>query len=364
MNIVYFCNFIGTSGGLDRIVIAKANYLSEKHQVYIVTTNQKDKEYFYPLDLGVRHIDYSDYNGSNNIWFSKNKFRKIMEEIKPDIIIAPTGKESLVLPFFDRKTPKIKEMHFTRNYRKIHHAAANIFLKTIIGLVDRIERRVYGMYDKVIPLTHEDDEEWKLGNTEVIYNFKTFEENMLPDYGSKVVMSAGRLEHEKGFDMLLAAWSKVCKTNDDWFLHIYGEGMLEKELSELAKKLQIGERVIFKGNVENIAKEYLKSSIYVMSSRHEGMPLTLIEAMECSLPIVSFACPSGPREMIDSGKNGFLAENENYVDLANKLLILIESEERRKNMGKKSKSKSKEFDKKFIMKQWERLFEDLIRSNK
>ena len=132
MNIVYFCNFVATSGGLDRIVISKANYLSKKHNVYIVTTQQKEKKYFYDLDKRVKHIDFSEYGYNNSILFWKKIFKKIMGRIHPDVIITPTGKESFLLPFLDKHTPKIKEMHFSRHYTKSLRSIILVFLRWII----------------------------------------------------------------------------------------------------------------------------------------------------------------------------------------------------------------------------------------
>jgi len=356
MKIVYFCNFIGTSGGLDRIVIAKANYLSQKHDVFIVTTNQQEKKYFYPLDAKVKHIDFSEYGRVRPLWFEKQKFHKIMNDINPDIIISPTGKESLVLPFFDHSIPKIKEMHFSRYHRTLNMQNKNFLKKILIKMMDKIELKVFSKYDKLIPLTYEDQKQWDLNNTEVIYNFKSFESKHIASLDSKVVISVGRLEYQKGFDMLIQAWKKVCQHDDAWMLHIYGEGTLKEKLVELSKKLDIAHRIIFKGNVENINKAYLSSAIYAMSSRHEGMPLSLIEAMECGLPIVSFDCPCGPKEIINNTENGFLIKNMQSQSLAEKLLLLMHDSKIRMLMGIKAKDSAREFDKNKIMKKWEKLF--------
>lgn len=356
MHIVYFCNAINTSGGLDRIVIAKANYLSETHTVFIVTSNQKDKNYFYDLNTNVIHIDFSEYGKTRTIWFERDKFKKIMRTIKPNIIVAVTGKESLCLPFFDSKTPKIKEMHFSKYHRIIQHKNTHYLKKIALYLLNHIEERVYSLYDRVTPLTYEDQKEWNLKNLEVIYNFPSFKSVEKASLIKKKIITVGRLDYQKGFDLLLYAWQMVCQTNSEWELIVYGEGKLKEELIALSKNLNIDDRVVFAGNTNNIQQAYLNSSIYIMSSRHEGFGLVLVEAMECGLPIVSFDCPCGPNDIITDSIDGILVENGNVELLASKLVSLIENPEEQARLAKNAIEKAKQFDIEIIMKQWESLF--------
>lgn len=362
MRILYFCDLISIPGGLPRVIIEKANYLSKDNDVFILTTKQSDKVNFYTLSSNVIHLCYQEYSGTNNILFSKKKFNYIISIVKPDVIIAATGKESMLLPFFDRKKPKIKEMHFSHNYRSIHNVNAHILKRMAIKIINVIEPWVYSKYDAVVPLTYEDEKRWKLGNTTVIYNPSTMEVNKTASLGCRTVIAVGRLSHEKGFDLLLNAWEKVCNNNNDWMLNIFGDGPLKNKLIQLSNKLKISHRVSFEGNVKDIREKYLKSSIFVMSSRHEGLPLTLIEAMECGLPVVSFNCQSGPAEIIKNEVNGFLVPNEDVKELANKLLDLIKDKEKRVLFGNNSKKDTNKFNKQLIMKQWDELFKEVIKN--
>lgn len=160
--------------------------------------------------------------------------------------------------------------------------------------------------------------------------------------------------------MLLKAWKIVQQNNKEWKVYIYGDGPMKEELIALAEGLEISKSIIFCGTVKNIKNKYLSSSIYLMSSRHEGFPLVLPEAMECGLPLISFSCPSGPSEVIENGSNGFLVENGNIDEMAEKILILMNDADKRKRMGGRSKEKSKCFDKEVIMKQWMKLFQKII----
>lgn len=360
MKIVYFCNSIQNGGGIERIVIAKANHLCENNEVYVVTTRHKAKEYFFPLNEKVKHIDFSEYGRDKKLLFGIGKLRSILGEIKPDIIIAITGKESFILPFIDRKTPKIKELHFSRNYRKIQHQNAKSMKKMLFTLIDKIELKIYSMYDVVTPLTYEDQKEWPLDNTEVIYNFKTIDSDYVSKLDSKVVMSVGRLDYQKGYDLLLQAWQIVHQVFPDWKLTIYGSGTKKEELQDLAKTLGIEESVMIYDHEKKIKEKYLESAIYVMSSRHEGFPLVLLEAMECGLSVVSFACPCGPSEILDDGISGLLVENGNIEVLAEKLVMLMKDKKKRKMMGKEAKAKVQQFDQEKIMQQWRALISHVI----
>jgi len=364
MKILYFCNAIDKAGGLDRIIIEKANYLSKDNEVFIVTTNQKNKKYFYSLSNNIKHIDFSDYRCSN-LLFSKKCFNKIIDEIKPDIIIVATAKESIFLPFFNHNIPKIKEIHFSKNHRRIQNKNSNFLKKIFIYIADYLEYFVAKMYDKLVVLTYEDAKNWNLNNTKVIYNFKTITSSKTSSLDNKNIIAVGRLDYQKGFDLLLKAWAIVKKNNKlDWKLNIYGEGKLETELKELAKKLNIDKSVIFHGNVKDIKSKYLNSSIYILSSRHEGLPLVLPEAMECGLPIVSFKTPCGPKDIITDNKHGYLVENYDISMLAKKILILINNSSLREQMGKEAKERAKDFDKDKIMQEWIELFKETIKSRK
>ena len=131
---------------------------------------------------------------------------------------------------------------------------------------------------------------------------------------------------------------KVNEKHSAWILEIYGEGSLRKELQDKIDSLNLTDTLVLKDNEKNIQSKYLEGSIYVMSSRYEGMPMVLLEAMSYGLPLVSFDCPCGPKDIIKDGKNGFLIKFGNTNEMAEKINYLIENENERIKMGKKSKN--------------------------
>ena len=168
----------------------------------------------------------------------------------------------------------------------------------------------------------------------------------------------GRMTDEKGFDMLLKAWAIVESRNTDWTLEIVGEGPLEASLKELHAKLGL-KRVVFSPFTSNPEKKYREASIYVMSSRHEGFPLVLLEAANMSLPIVSFDCNNGPREIVHDGVNGFLVAPGDINAMAGKILELIDSEDERLTISENALLTMKAFRMENVILEWKRLIASL-----
>ena len=170
-------------------------------------------------------------------------------------------------------------------------------------------------------------------------------------------MSAGRYMSEKGFDMLLEAWHLLPEEFRDWHLYIFGNG--DRSLYQsIVDKYKIGETVHLMSATNDIAEEFSKSSLYVMSSRYEGFGLVLAEAMSCGLPCVSFDCPYGPREIIKDGEDGLLAKYKDIEDLAHKMSLLMSDIDLRSKMGKLAKNSIARYEPETIMSQWINLFQN------
>ena len=176
----------------------------------------------------------------------------------------------------------------------------------------------------------------------------------------KKFITAGRLVHQKNHKSLINAWKIVNQKHPDWLLEIWGDGALKNELSKQIHTLGLNNKVLLKGYTNDIISQMQKVSGYVLSSLFEGMPLVLTEAMSCGLPIVSYTCQCGPKDLIDHGKNGFLCEVNDEKKLAEYICTIIEDDKLRINMGKASKEKSEEFKIEKIATKWVTLFQLLI----
>lgn len=379
MKIAYCIPSLYNSGGMERILTAKINHLAnlKKYEIFVITTDQKGRLIKFPLDERIKLIHFnldfeSHYNDNliikylhhkRKIHLYKQKLKEFIDSEKIDICISMGGKEIEFLSRLPVKCKKVAEMHFSMNFREQFLVARHSGL--IWKLLGKIRtQQLKGCtkkLDKLIVLTKSDKKQWEKThkNVEQIPNFIPFNNTIISSTKHKKVITVGRLDAQKGYDMLIEAWRYVTAKHPDWELNIYGIGEWEEMLQNKINKYNLKNQVHLKGSTENIISKYIESSIYVMSSRYEGFGMVLIEAMSCGLPVVSFDCEFGPSEIIENGIDGFLVENKNIIQLAEKINILIENDKLRKEMGEKAFINAKRFSKETIMDQWIELFKSL-----
>ena len=179
---------------------------------------------------------------------------------------------------------------------------------------------------------------------------------------AKRLIAVGRMEYQKNFPDLLSIWSRVAPTFPDWELHIYGDGWMLDGLRRQAEELGVASQVTFEGAVSDMETAYASSSIYLMTSHFEGLPMVLLEAQSVGLPAVSYACSSGPRDIITDGEDGFLVPLYDEATFAERLSTLMRDEALRTCMGKAAEVASHRYDLEVIMPQWLELFSTLSSS--
>ncbi|EAH7311871.1 glycosyltransferase family 4 protein, partial [Campylobacter coli] len=221
-------------------------------------------------------------------------------------------------------------------------------------------------FDNLVILSFCELELWKKHhkNVSVIPNFIP---NFIPniskkksDLSQKNILSIGRmtLEDQKGFLRLIDIWKIVQKKEiyKDWTLTIVGEGKLKKTIEQKIKEDKLENSIILKPFTKEIEKEYLKASIYVMTSYFESFGMVLIESANYNIPSISFDIYSGPKEIIENKKSGFLIKDGNLQEFADKICLLMDNENLRKQMGQNAKKKiQNEFSKEIIMQKWIKL---------
>jgi glycosyltransferase involved in cell wall biosynthesis len=166
------------------------------------------------------------------------------------------------------------------------------------------------------------------------------------------VLAMGRLVPQKGFDLLLEAWSIALKRLPDWSLRIVGDGQLRDQLARQASTLGIETRVIFAPFSDDPFSLFSQCGIFILSSRFEGLGLVLIEAMTCGAACISFDCPNGPREVIRNGVNGLLVPAERVDALASAMVILGENPMLRHRLGNAARSVSRKFSEPRVAARW------------
>ncbi|EOF4702622.1 glycosyltransferase family 4 protein [Klebsiella oxytoca] len=211
-------------------------------------------------------------------------------------------------------------------------------------------------FSNVVVLTKKDKlklNSWGIRST-IIPNaleFHSYERNTC----NKIALSIGRLETQKGFDILLRVWADFVKKEPDWKLVIAGDGSLKEELKFLAKELCIDSSVTFLGLIDNVEYYYKNSDIYLMTSRYEGLPLVLLEAKSWGLPSIAFDCPTGPAEIISDSIDGFLIPAFNNYVYLEKLSLLANDDSLRQTFSKNTEKTSRKFDSSTIKEQWKSL---------
>ncbi len=218
--------------------------------------------------------------------------------------------------------------------------------------------------NKIITLTQEDADNYRtlFGATNVrcIANPVTLDRLSNSPTKEKILLAVGRLASQKGFDLLLDAWHKTTSKNHGWKLRIIGNGSHKKRLLKQISQLQLADSVELLPATKDIAQHYAQASAFVMSSRFEGLPLVLIEAMNAGLPIVSFDCQTGPRDIIEHNKSGLLVEPLNTELLAQAIDELLLDDIKRQQFSDYSLNAVQKFSVNTIIDQWEQVLHEIV----
>ena len=389
MKIVYCLFGVYSTGGIERVTTVKANWLAEHgYEVYLVTTGHAGRSSYYPLHPSIKHIDLGlcyDEAGelSRFTVYRRNypKYRRHREEleklfadIRPDIAVAAGWHEGSFLFQLKDGSKKIIEHHGWRHanvalypvyLRELGHVIAmtrfKYWLRTLWGnLMTYKQGRYDRQFDRLVVLTEEDKTYCThCPTTSVIPNPITTPSLEVSPLSDKVILAVGRLDNQKNFPELIDIWALIAKDYPDWKLRIVGEGYTDVRILKKVKEYGLEEQFELCPFTKEIQKYYLSASIYAMTSAFEGLPLVLVEAESMGLPLVSYACPCGPRDIIRDGQDGFLVELGGQKTFAARLRQLIEDEELRRRMGQAAKVNSQRFSLDNVMKLWVDLFAEL-----
>ncbi len=373
MKIVYCLNSVNYIGGIERVTIVKANALAElaQNEVYVVVTDNNGRTPTAPLSDKVHLVDL-DINYYQDDWKSrwhvlkgivlkrrehKRKLTRVLNDIQPDVVVSVGQAEKYFLPSIRGNWAKVREMHYEKNYRQ--RLATSSKEKLSAKLSDWYDYKLMiKHYDQIVVLTEEDKEKnWKgYDNVLVIPNPISFESDAVATLGNKKVVSVGRLSPQKNYASLVRAFRKVADRHPDWTLDLFGEGPQHRQLEEQIVALGLSEKVFLRGNTTDVESELLEASCFVLSSIFEGFGIVLIEAMSMGLPVVSYACPCGPKDIISEGENGFLVPVNDEEALADRICCLIEDKALRQRMGRMAKENVKRYSIHAVLKMWMELF--------
>ena len=200
-----------------------------------------------------------------------------------------------------------------------------------------------------------------INKTSYIYNYGDFSipktiENI--DNKPKILLTVGRMSNQKGYDILIEI-AKNIKAKTPWQWHLIGDGELFNLIKEKIIEANLTDKIILLGNCKNIQKIYKDYYLMVCTSRHEGLPMALIEAKFANLPIISFDINTGPSEIIQNNKNGELIPPFQIQTMANRISYIIDNPSLREEYRNNSNLEIQNFTKSNVINQWKQLFDSL-----
>ncbi|MFR9502510.1 MAG: glycosyltransferase family 4 protein [Rikenellaceae bacterium] len=381
MKIIYCVPQLYRPGGIERIVSIKANSLVEDYncEVVIITSDQKGLPTYYPLSERIKVYDLGiDYDSMLQMplqkrilkklqlsGLHKKKLTSLLESLNADITISTFTHEASFLPKIKDGSKKVLEFHFCRGHKKMMSDAFNFSLPTKLAYYFKCwqeENIIIPRFDQFVVLTEEDKERWKskIKNVICISNISPFDgANETAKLVNKQAIAVGRLDAQKGFDRLISIWADIHTHNTDWILNIYGAGKHEDRLRSQIKELNLEDVVIINSPDKDIKQRYLESSLFLMTSSYEGLPMTLLEAQSLGLPAIAYDFKCGPKDVIKNGDSGYIIKDGNHTEFVSKVLSVIDNEELRIKMGKNAASLSSRYNRSTIMEKWMTLFNSL-----
>lgn len=378
MKIVYSLNSIRGQGGVERITLIVANALAQidGNEVFIVVADNKSLEQVFEISPLIHLVDLNvnshEWNPSfpdliNNMisWTTKPRHRSLLrnalKKITPDIVITCGKTDKYLFPSKWKRQWKLVRIFHEEKYIEIKNSPTK-FLKWMTRVLIFLDHLInVPKCDRIIVLTHEEKERNWQGkkNVLIIPNPVTFSCETPSSLNQKCVISVGRLDRLKNYSALINAFKIVCERHNDWCLNIYGDGPEKQHLQQQINDLGLQNNVYLMGFIKDIRTVMLQSSIFGFSSLCEGLPLVLIEAMECGLPVVSYQCANGPKDIITDGVNGFLVPVGDEKMLADKICTIIEDKELHHKMGLAAKANAQNYQLDHIANQWMSLFYEL-----
>ncbi len=375
--IVYCTPALYMAGGVERVLAAKANYFAERlgYDITIILTEGKDKPFFYPLSKKVKvvnlDINYEELwpcSFFKKIWLylrkqpvCKKKLEDELMRIRPDITISMLRREINFLTKIKDGSKKIGELHINREHFRTEESKNPNIVKVLFAQVwMRALVPTLRSLDRLVVLTPNDREAWpELSNVVSIPNPLSIEPSGRSPLTEKRVVVVGRYCHEKGYDDLLKAWAEVQMLNSEWRLDTFGDGE-RSSYEKMMDALHIDRnRCALHGRTKDVQYEYMNSSLAVCSSNYEGFGMSIVEAMACGVPVVSYDCPWGPRNIISDGMDGVLVENGDTHQLALVLAALMQKPEEIARLANNACTNVIRFKMDKVAESWKKLFDEI-----
>lgn len=380
MKIAYVIDSLASKGGAERILSEKMSYLATHlgYEVFVITCyqNPAHEPNVYPLSEKVRQIDlvvpfYSQYKVGYPMrllakWRLyrqlKKRLAETVREIDPDVLVGVGYFRADMVTALKCRAKKVVELHEARFYTMSGTDLHRSLLPRLYMQMYRwwYLRAVENRADAVVPLTTSDAYQWRRAKKVVVIpNFTMMPVSDGQQAREKRVIAVGRLEWQKGFDRLVDIWARVAGNHPDWHLDIFGSGTQQAALQQQIASLGLTQQMTIHPFTNHIREEYLRSSVFVLTSRYEGFSLALLEAAQNGLPSVAFDCPFGPAGLIAEGQSGFLVPCGDVSTFAERLELLLSDETLRQRCSRYAVGYVQKYDIRAVMQQLDALFKEL-----
>jgi len=364
MKILLYISQFSSPGGAEKVTALMANHWAEKHEVTLLSSTPINEDFF-ELKQQVNRKVFG-LNMSTKYTFIKLKvyisgvfrLRKMIKKIEPDIIISHIDMSNILMllairglniPIIveDHNNPEMKPLSQPWKFLKsVTYAYADKIILLIPALLSYYEKKFHNKITYIANPLNISTEINDIAEVKLV---------------KPTFIAVGSLTKQKGLNYLLDAFALVQKEKPDWNLTILGEGVLRKELVEYATSLKILDKVHLPGRVSNPYAILKDADIYVMSSRFEGFPVALCEAMGVGLPCISFDCPTGPSDIINHGSNGLLVEYLNSEALAKAMILLSNNQPMRETLAKEASKINDTLHIDKIMSQWDDVILEVLK---
>lgn len=361
MKIIFYIGNL-KKGGAERVVSTLSNKLIKDNEVTIITTTNEMIEYKLDNNIKVLYLQDCDVKKNfliKNIIYLKRLFNYI-RSIKPDIVLGflpePSYRLLILKPFLkvpviisDRNDPKIEYRTFkNKMIMKFLYRRADGFVFQTTEAQQYFSEKIQ---NKSIVIANPIDSKFLFS----AYN----------GFDSREFVNVGRLNEQKNQMFLLECFKEVIKKYPEYKLLIYGTGDLKKDLDCYINKNGLNDNIELCGNVDNIERVLECKKGFILSSKYEGMPNALMEAMAVGMPCISTDCPcGGPRELIKNDRNGILIENDNKEQLISAIINLIENKEKCKTLSNNAKREMKNYDCDIITEKWYNFMKEVCNNGK
>jgi glycosyltransferase involved in cell wall biosynthesis len=367
-------------GGTIRTTLNVAGHLAERHDVEVISIVRRRDEPFFPFPPGVTVTAVDDQRPQ-----PAHGLRRLVRRVlraQPSRLMHPADRAhractlwtdlQLVRTLWRVRSGVLVATRPALNLLALDTARPGVVtvgeehmnFPTHKPLMQAEIRRRYPELDALVVLTDDDLRSYGevlAGSTRLsrIPNAVPKLDGPLSDLTKPVVLAAGRLMNQKGFDRLIPAFAAVARSHPEWTLRICGNGPKRRSLRKLVAEHGLEDNIVLAGAVSDMGAEMAGASMFVLSSRFEGLPMVMLEAMSKGLPVVSFDCPTGPAEVIEDGRTGILVPEGDEDALGRAMLELVEDEERRARLGAAALARSADYSLDAIGPRWDELLTSL-----